>query len=58
MEDLKRALTEELIHVTEVFFDEEGNWFIHKTKECVESKLRQEILKEKRTVKHTTKEPI
>ena len=58
MEELKEALLNDLIHVTEVFFDEAGNWFINKTKDVVTSKLRSEILEEKKKVKQQPKGEI
>ena len=53
---LKTALENELSHVVEIFFDEVGNWFIHKTVSTVTSLSRDEILKVKKTKPTTEKE--
>ena len=50
MDELKQALLNELAHVTEVFFDDLGNWFINKTESALTVKTRDEILKEKKKV--------
>jgi hypothetical protein len=51
MEELKQALLNELAHVTEIFFDDLGNWFINKTDKSLNVKTRDEILNEKKRVK-------
>ena len=51
MEELKQALKNELIHVEQIFFDALGNWFINKTNDTLESKSREEILKQTKKVK-------
>jgi hypothetical protein len=51
MEELKQALLNELAHVTEIFFDDLGNWFINKGDGSRVVKTRDEILNEKKRVK-------
>lgn len=51
MEELKQSLNRELSHVREVWFDQHGNWYIHKVPTAVNKMTREEILSE-------TKPPI
>jgi hypothetical protein len=51
MDDLKQALLNELKHVTTIFFDDLGNWFVNNHKNVLESKSRDEILKTTKKVK-------
>lgn len=44
MDELKASLNRELSHVREVWFDQHGNWYIHKVPTAVKCMTREEIL--------------
>jgi hypothetical protein len=54
MEDLKARLTSDLSHVKTVWFDTNGNWFLHAGNRK-ESKSRDEILGTEAVVEVETK---
>lgn len=44
MNELKQALAGDLYHVKTVYFDADGNWYLHKNAVCVREMSRDEIL--------------
>lgn len=46
MSDLKNRLRDDLSHVEKVYFDADGNWYLHKNPSCISEMTSKEILSE------------